>query len=207
MTSTENFNHKNIIFSAFPYANYDEKQDYIYLLQECCDNNAVFKVRDKNIELLIVNYDGNYETIKYRIFGDSIVFWINGELDRYSDNHIRGNNTYSKVYEYNIITSKIKEIYTNINEKIIIDVTKDDNGYIFLVNNAIEVDSNGTWLKSTLSIGNDNFDEMIISYESEFSGSFLKLNDKYIIAAEDGLYLVDDSRKKYIIIQINILLE
>lgn len=196
MSSTKNFNHQNITFNTFPYDNYDEKQDYVFLLQECCENNAVFKVRDKNIELLIVNYDGNYETIKYKVFGDRIVFWINGEPDIYSYNYIRRNNTYSRVYEYNIRTSKIEEIYSNKNENIIIDVIKDDKGYVFLVNKAIEVDSNGTWIKSALSIENHYFDEIIISYESEFSGSFLKINDKYIIAAEDGLYLVDDGRRK-----------
>lgn len=193
--STQKFNHNIFEFVSNPYSSFKLNKEHIFMLQNC-RNDVEFRIRENNQLLLTVNYDGLYETLKYKVFDDTIVFWVNGEPDKYTNNHTSRNNTLLKVFEYNIRTSVVKELCTSINEKVVIDVQKNENGYIFLMSQALEVSSTGKWGDSVISINDNQIKDITISYESEFSGSFLKFDNSYIVASEDGIYVIDDNVKK-----------
>ena len=193
--STQKFNHNTFEFISSSYLSFDPNKEHIFMLQKRC-NAAEFRIRENNQLLLTVNYDGLYETLKYKIFDDTIIFWVNGEPDKYTSNHTSRNNTLLKVFEYNIRTSAVKELYTSINKNIVIDVQKKEGKYIIQMRQALELSNTGKWIESVIVINDNQTKDITISYESEFSGSFLQFGDSYIVAGEDGIYVIDDNEKK-----------
>lgn len=193
--STEKFNHLNFEFESTQYISFENDKDLVYLVQPCCDNYAEFRLRNKNIALLKIKFDGLYETLKYKVIDDYIIFWVNGEPDKFSQNHAKRNNVLSRIFKYNIKTSKIEELSFEDNDKIIIiDIIKDADEYIILGEKALKMDSWGRWKESKIFINEIEYD-ISISYESEFNGSFIKQDDNFVVTTDNGIYLFNDSMK------------